>query len=520
MSAVIYTRFSSDRQNESSNEAQDRLCRQRAEALGVAVTATHADSAISGAVPVEGRPGGRALLAGALAARFTVLLVEGLDRLSRDIGEQDRVVKRLEHRGIRIIGVSDGYDTQLKSRKVMRVARGLVNELYLDDLRDKVHRTLSAKAARGGHVAGLSFGYRSVQAGDDRRLEVVPEHAAIVREIFSRYASGETLKPIVCDLNARGIVGPRGHKWAVTALYGSPHKLAGILNNPLYIGEYHWNRSQWVKDPDTGKRLRIDRPRTEWQVRQEPTLAIVERELWDAVRQRINAGRARGFKRVGGWPTTLFGGLLRCGKCGGKMISVDKAFYGCARHKESGPTACTGTRVRRKEADERLLSAIRSELATPDAIIRARASAAAALKKLGSGSRSAQERAQRLDREIANLTNAIAEEGLSQALRDRLRAAETEKAALAATAPERLPSVDDVVRHYRATLLNITASLANDLGRARSALAEALGPITIETRGEEVWATAETNPAALLVAGGGKMDVVAGARFELATFGL
>src|SRR5260221_14310316 len=107
------------------------------------------------------RPGGRVLMADAFAARFEVLVLEGLDRRSRDIGEQDRVVKRLEYRGIRIIGVSDGYDSQAAGRRIMRIARGLVSELYLDDLRAKVHRSLSAKAARGRHVAGLSYGYRS-----------------------------------------------------------------------------------------------------------------------------------------------------------------------------------------------------------------------------------------------------------------------------------------------------------------------------------------------------------------------
>jgi hypothetical protein len=39
----------------------------------------------------------------------------------------------------------------------MRIARGLVNELYLNDLGAKMHRSLSAKAAPGRH--GLSYGY-------------------------------------------------------------------------------------------------------------------------------------------------------------------------------------------------------------------------------------------------------------------------------------------------------------------------------------------------------------------------
>ena len=79
--------------------------------LELNVVAVHRDRAVSGASCVQGRPGGRALLTDALAGRFSVLLVESLDRLSRDQVEQETIVRRLEHRGIRIIGVSDSYDT-------------------------------------------------------------------------------------------------------------------------------------------------------------------------------------------------------------------------------------------------------------------------------------------------------------------------------------------------------------------------------------------------------------------------
>jgi len=144
------------------------------------------------------------------ARSFNLLLVESLDRLSRDIGEQDRVVKRLEHHGVHIVGVSDGYDSLSSGRNVMRVARGLVNERYLDDLRSKVHRTLSNKAATGHHVAGLSYGYRSERAPHGKRLVVVEDEATVVREIFAAYADGSSRQRAADQLNRRSFPGPRG----------------------------------------------------------------------------------------------------------------------------------------------------------------------------------------------------------------------------------------------------------------------------------------------------------------------
>src|SRR5574340_160364 len=112
MRAAIYARYSPDRQSETSLADPFRRARDRAAALGLTVAAEHGDDAISASIPVGARPGGKALLADALAGRCDVVLLEGLDRLSREIGEQERIVKRLEHRGIRIIGIADGYDSQ------------------------------------------------------------------------------------------------------------------------------------------------------------------------------------------------------------------------------------------------------------------------------------------------------------------------------------------------------------------------------------------------------------------------
>ena len=111
MRAAIYARFSTDLQSVASIDDQTRVCRERANTLGLTVVVVHSDCAVSGATPVARRPGANACVADALAGRFDVLLVESLDRLSRNLVEQETVIRRLEHRGIRIVGASDGYDT-------------------------------------------------------------------------------------------------------------------------------------------------------------------------------------------------------------------------------------------------------------------------------------------------------------------------------------------------------------------------------------------------------------------------
>jgi len=75
MRAVLYARYSTDRQRETSIDDQLRAARERAHREGWEIVAQHADEGISGSVPVALRPGGKALLAAALAGRFEVLIV-------------------------------------------------------------------------------------------------------------------------------------------------------------------------------------------------------------------------------------------------------------------------------------------------------------------------------------------------------------------------------------------------------------------------------------------------------------
>ncbi|MEI2416146.1 recombinase family protein [Orrella sp. JC864] len=509
MHAAFYGRFSTDRQRETSIEDQERICAARAAALGLDLTIRHSDQGISGSTPVAARPGGKRLLADALAGRFDVLLVEGLDRLSRDMVEQEQTIRRFEHRGIRIIGVSDGYDSVSSARKLHRGMRGLINEVYLDDLRAKTHRGLRGQVDRGFHAGGLSYGYRSVDADGGKRLEVNPEQAGWVRWIFKKYSEGWSVQRIAHELNRLGVPALRGGTWAVSAIYGNPRRLAGVLNNELYIGRYIWNRSQWLKDPDTGQRIRVDRPREEWLTREVPELRIVDDATWEAVRERLSLSRTSGGPGKSPPPRTLLGGLLRCSLCGGAMVAINLRMYGCGAHKDRGPAVCRGTMTPRRETDKRLLDIIREELLSPAALAELQRQVklmTEAIQRNGrQGRDAAVQRLAHVDAELDRLTDAIARLGFSEALADRLRAAEAERAKLkrALAESDQPPSqVQDAVERYRALLRNLESALASDIERARAILLQILGRPVISNDDDGTWATLESETTPLRVAVG------------------
>src|ERR1700756_223082 len=82
--AAIYARFSTELQNEKSTEDQIALCRTYAARHQLNIVATFEDRARSGA-SVFGRDGLMQLMDAARQNLFTVVIVEALDRLSRDM---------------------------------------------------------------------------------------------------------------------------------------------------------------------------------------------------------------------------------------------------------------------------------------------------------------------------------------------------------------------------------------------------------------------------------------------------
>lgn len=500
MRAALYARFSTDRQSETSAADQLRLCRQRAEREGLIVVSEYRDDAISGSVPVGQRPGAKQMLAE--AGDWDVLLVESLDRISRDSAELEITIRRLEHRRMRIIGVSDGYDSTQSHRKLMRGIKGVIAQQYLEELAWRTHRGLAGVVSRGNHAGGISFGYRTVPAEGGNVLEIDAEKAAIVRSIFSRFAAGASCQRIAADLNSQGIRGPRG-TWSVSAIYGSPNKGTGILCNELYVGRYIWNRSQWVKDPDTGRRQRIERPRADWCIQQRSDLRIVSDALWSAVRARMNTPyRQSGTKGKGLPPKTLLGGLLTCGTCGGAVIAVNSLKYGCAAHKDRGDAVCTSrTLVRKDLAERRILETLKADLLSPSSMAFVHAEVRRLQRAQAPVDHS--KRIAELEREIVRIGDAIVAVGVSESLAERLRRAEAEKTALLRERQRTEPAdLAGIAERYRALVAKLDEALGQDIPQSRAVLRDVLGPVRIEDREDGVYAVLKRPAVALLAVAG------------------
>jgi DNA invertase Pin-like site-specific DNA recombinase len=332
--AAIYARFSTDLQSDRSIDDQVALCVDHARRQGMTVVATYSDRARTSASMI-GREGVTEMIAAARAGKIDVVIVEALDRISRDQEDLAAIYKRCSFAGVRIEAVHDGV-----ADVVQIGVRGLVGALYLEDLKHKVRRGMAGVIRDGRHAGGRGYGY-AVVPGEVGILTIVEDEANVIRDVFVAYRDGASPRKIAGDLNARGVSPPRGARWGASTINGSADRGYGILRNPLYAGRIAWGRVRMIRDPETGKRVSRTMPPDQWQWQDAPHLRIVPESLWQTVQSRLSSrmiAHAKGGARRR--MSHALSGRIRCGVCGGGMALQDHTPKGprvrCSTARESG----------------------------------------------------------------------------------------------------------------------------------------------------------------------------------------
>jgi len=494
--AAIYARMSTDKQSDTSPEDQIARCREYAERQGwrVLESAIVAEAGISGASR-HNRPGLLGLMA--RIDEWDLLLCFDSSRLARNGEDLGWIRNRLRIRKRSGVEVSTGLDLENVGSKVM----GVMNEEYLKKVGDDTHRGLRGCFDRKLATGGAPFGYRTVPivVGQDAhghpvtqgyRLEVNPELAPIVVRLFEGYArQGLGLRTLAHRMNAEGIAPPRPRGARGRAASWSPTAIREMLRNPLYRAERVWNRSEWIKDHETGRRQRFERPESEWVRQQEEAWRIVPDELWQAAQEargrrnerhvrdakgkirRTAVGNSSGRKR-------LLAGFLECGECGGAFHAVKPRVWGCSWHRNRG-TCANDIKIPEVILERAVLAAVREALDEEIAAAALEVALADLRKRAAASEPVAIEAALAdLDTKIERALDLAIELGDLGAAKEKLRGlrAERERAAgELARARTQLPTTAELLPRLREKLREIEATLKADVPLGRLALGGLLG---------------------------------------------
>ena len=332
--AVIYARYSSNNQTEQSIEGQVRVCQEYAKQHDILIIGQYIDRAISGTT--DKRPDFQQMLIDSKKKEWNYVLVYRYDRFSRDIYASVIHEQELNNRGIQLISATEQIP-ETSEGGILKGVIQLMNNYYVKELRQKVKRGMRETRLKGNFQGGtVPYGYKL----NNKKLEIVEEHAKVVNHIYNQYAIDVPVISIINGLTARGI------------LYKNkpfkPNVIYTMLKNEKYTGVY-----------------KIDN-----QVYTNIYPQIISNDLFDRVRKKTEENRI-GSKSS--QSVYMFRHKMRCGYCGMPISSetsrnrynIQFQYYKCLGVKKYR-NGCVKETIQKNVLEELLINAIVEELAKPE----------------------------------------------------------------------------------------------------------------------------------------------------------
>jgi DNA invertase Pin-like site-specific DNA recombinase len=207
--AVAYLRTSSKAnvgRDKDSERRQRKAIESFARGAKIVIVDWFNDPAVSGADPIETRPGFAGLLDRIEGNGVRVVLVEDASRFARDLVAQELGIVMLIKRGVRVLtaGGDDMTDTSDPSRIMMRQIAGSFAEYEKRRLVAKLAAARARKRIESGRCEG-----RKPYA------EARPEVVALAKELRGRRMS---LRKIAAELARRGHLTASGKPFVHTSV--------------------------------------------------------------------------------------------------------------------------------------------------------------------------------------------------------------------------------------------------------------------------------------------------------------
>lgn len=292
----LYIRVSTTDQAEegySIGEQEARL-RSYCEAYGYIINAVHIDPGFSGAT--LDRPGIKNVIKDVRSGKCKKVIIWKLDRLSRS--QKDTLIL-LEDvflaNGCNFVSLTENFDT---STPLGRCIVGILSsfaQMERDNLRIRTAMGRIARIKQGHfHGSHAPVGYKFIAGSND--LIVDQYGAKLVREVFQRFLSGQSIKSISEYMIET--YGDNLYDW------GRNTAIRRILSNPVYMGKVTHGEEifQGMHESLISE--------TDWYL----AAAMLEHN------KNLDK-RTYAFKADGRTADNLLTGLLYCGDCGARMYA-------------------------------------------------------------------------------------------------------------------------------------------------------------------------------------------------------
>ena len=319
-------RLSHDTDGSTSVERQSEQITATAVARGDKLVHVTEDVDVSGAVsPFERDDLGPWLTDPELIAKWDVLCVAKLDRLTRSLRDFDDIRKWCEAHGKVLVSVVESLDLSTSTGRMFANLLAMFAEFERERMAER-RKDHTRKALSQAHYDGRSIppGYRKIKVGDHWELEPDETKAARVKVLASAIIGGQSARQVGVQ-------------------YGMDSKaVLSILRNQSLRG-YVMSDGQPVRDENG---LPVQRAE------------ILDDETWTKLQTALDRnGKPGGGARKGGGAMLL--GVGQCGACGQALYILRRQAGNLYRHADGGE--CKGSysaRILESAVEATLLSKI------------------------------------------------------------------------------------------------------------------------------------------------------------------
>lgn len=307
-----------------SLEAQQEDLEEYAKERGWVIVGVYIDAAKTARKRLGKRTNFLRMLEDVKQDKVDLILFTRLDRWFRSVADYYKVMEILDAHNCGWLTTQEQYDTTTAGGRLYINLRLSIAQNEADLCGERIGVVLDSKVKHGTVVSGkIPFGYR---INEEKRLEVVPENAAIILDAFEHYRSTVSVRA-----TAAYIQRTYGLNW-------DNIRCRRNLCQTLYIGHYESNG------------------------RVNPNFCppIVPRDLYDDVQKLLsNNTKANPTGRV-----FLFTSILICAECGHRLAGLQTGYgpyYRCPQH-YSRRTCDHKKQIREPAVEEWLFTFLGGEL--------------------------------------------------------------------------------------------------------------------------------------------------------------
>jgi site-specific DNA recombinase len=130
------------------------------------------------------RPALQKLLADVRAGKITIVVVYKVDRLTRSLADFAKLVELFDEHGVSFVSITQSFNTTSSMGRLTLNVLLSFAQFEREVIGERVRDKIAASKRKGLWVGGpVPLRYRCV----DKKLEIVPQEAEVVRTIFTLY---------------------------------------------------------------------------------------------------------------------------------------------------------------------------------------------------------------------------------------------------------------------------------------------------------------------------------------------